>query len=243
VKRGRPRRQPGPPAPLPAPAPNPVDRAKLIRHVDLLNRVKHGQALKPREIAELSELEAARGRAAGDPARGPLVQGDPLLVSTQAQLAAVYGVALRTVESWIAEGDCPSAGRAPYDLVLFGPWVRRKRGLDPEGSAAAQKDQEEARFRAVKRRRAEAELAEYLGELISVAEVHAAWDAVFGQFRLFLDGLAARCKHGCGATFADEVKAALPKIGELAKRLLPRAAPATAALAPEITAEDLEQQP
>jgi phage terminase Nu1 subunit (DNA packaging protein) len=217
-------------AALPPAAPPPghlIARGDLLRHIFLSERLQRGQqraakgqpltksdTLTPAEMAELVELEAKRGRPAGAPERGPLLEGDPLQVSTQAQVAAVYGVATRTIENWIAEPDWPAARRGPYDLPVIGAWIRSKR---ERPSAAEEEARERALLRAAKRRMAEDEERRRRGELIPLAEALTVVQTLCIQLRQLLESLGREFGPG----YAEQVRQGIERIEAQGVRLLP----------------------
>lgn len=167
----RKRRKPVPSSPCPpvpaSPEPDPLKKARLQRHADLLEKVRKQQGLNPKEQAELEAYELERS---GGP--GPVPAGAPVLVSSEAQLAEIYGVGVRTIQTWKAEPGWPGGERGPYRLALIGPWVRARWEAEAKPVAGSLSDQARARRVNAMAEIAEMDLEKRRGELLSRADVY-----------------------------------------------------------------------
>lgn len=163
---------PCPPAPAsPEPAVDPLRRAELDRHVELLTRIRQHRTLTGGQRREFAELEAKYS------GKGPqaVPAGLAVLVSTEEQLAEVYGYDVRTVQRLKHEPDWPAGQRGPYALAAVGPWVRARREAEARPAEGSSAEQARARRVNVMADIAEIELRRRRGEVLDRADVMATW--------------------------------------------------------------------
>lgn len=142
MKRKR-RRKPAPAAPAPATTPAPaapgdlVAQAERARLAELEARAASGKALSNVQIRDLARLGAKYRGVESISCPVILSDGRPVVtvpaghsvaVSTDDQLAEVYGVEDRQVRDWKTDHTWPAGQRGPYELRVGLPaFVRSKR--------------------------------------------------------------------------------------------------------------------
>ncbi|MDD4940257.1 MAG: hypothetical protein PHI60_08920, partial [Candidatus Omnitrophica bacterium] len=127
------------------------------RHLALLEKVQRGKALSAGEMRELKKLEG----------KGDLPAGQ---VETVEQVAAAFGVSVRTAYNWFRDG-CPKSEDGGYDLIEIQAW-RSLRGVRRTGTQS-EKDKWDIKYREMKALLAEIEYKKRIGELIPKEEVEA----------------------------------------------------------------------
>jgi len=71
-------------------------------------------------------------------ARGEAIpSGWPILVSVEAQVAALWGLSRRTLQTWKALPGCPLGRHGPYDPVAAAPWLRARLEAATAGAEGA----------------------------------------------------------------------------------------------------------
>jgi len=131
------------------------DFARKNRQIHLLQKLQEGKTLSPREIKELAALE-----------RG-LVDTPLGCVSSQEELASVFGVTLRTVRRWV-EGGMPVRDGIFYAILDVERWRAAHRKKGPDNS---EKDEWETKIKKQKAQLQEIELKKALGEYVPLADV------------------------------------------------------------------------
>ena len=133
----------------------------------------------------------------------------------RAQLAALFGISLPTVDNWVRAG-CPFVTRGSkgiewkFDSAEVIEWRRQRDIQDATGDKQQDADEIERRTKRARMRQAELELAKELGKVAPIAEFERAQAARYALIRQNVLNVPARaCLRLLGCTDETEFKSVL----------------------------------
>jgi len=129
------------------------------------------------------------------------------VVSSQRQVAAVYGVAARTVKRWVAQAGWPG-GHGPYDLEKIGPWVEARHAAQIEATRVPSETTELERLCASHRQKLQLELQERQGQLVSRPELEATLRESCSLFGVALKAVRKGLCADCGGPVTHQLERA-----------------------------------
>ena len=149
-----------------APAkPDIVELAKKKRYLHLLEKVQNGKPLTNAELRELAKNEGI-----------PKTEDE---VETQEEVAAAFGVSVRTVQHWQREG-MPVTPNGYYNLSKIKVWRFERNQKD---DVILNREALDARLKEIRIKREEAKLKKELGELIAKNDVQKVMDQLITVFK------------------------------------------------------------
>ena len=147
--------------------PDIVELAKKKRYLHLLEKVQNSKPLTSAELRELSKYEG--------------VPSGPDIVNTQEDVAAVFGVSVRTVQYWIRDG-MPVTPDVRYDINKIQAWKIAKWQKN-KSEVFLNREALDARLKEIRIKREEAKLRKELGELIAKYDVEKVMDQLITVFK------------------------------------------------------------
>lgn len=168
-------------------------------------------------MAKKKKRAKSRTRPKASPApSASITNGDPLTVSAEKQVAAVYGVHVNTVQNW-KKAPWPCGTKGPYDLAVIGKWYRERIEKERQRLAAAGEadDSDDADVRDWKRYRAELlrmEVELKKGELLPRDEVYETCGNIFTRISTALDAAGRRLGSRHGPKAAKVLEAAMETV-------------------------------
>ncbi|MDD5449654.1 MAG: hypothetical protein PHO42_03545 [Candidatus Omnitrophica bacterium] len=146
--------------------PDIVELAKKKRYLHLLEKVQTGKALSSVELRELSKYES------------PLGPGE---LETKEQVAAAFGVAIRTIHYWIRQG-MPVSPNGRFDIGKIQEW-RLSTGQKKNTEVILNREALDTRLKEIRIKREEAKLKKELGELITKYDVEKVMNQLITVFK------------------------------------------------------------
>jgi len=202
--------------PLPSPAPPPADRdARVLLALDtielrtaraLIAKAASGRRLTKRELDSLPRLRALIERRAG---RGSGQAASPDAAATVREVAERFGVTVRTVHNWKAEGM--PGGEEGYDLAAIRAWhdERHPKAATSRSDLQTEKEKWDKEFRRMRFQLAEIDYRMKTGDLLDRGVVEADTREIVRAFRDELLGMAAALAPQLVGLDARQIKEAI----------------------------------